>query len=133
MLKWTAFTTFFFWAYISLIWYYKLHHKFNVSARWVKCARNLLTFLNNIEFYLQEEILFFSYVLLQHIIMKSSKKLWSQSLITFILAEIFQILYCTVYWSWYWKKNLLILPEKVLKKKKIMTKIWENIWVTFII
>ena len=88
---------FFFWAYISLIWYYKLHHKFNVSARWVKFARNLLTFLKNIEFYFQEEILFFSYVLLQHIIMKSSKKPWSQFLITSILAVIFQILYCTVY------------------------------------
>ena len=133
MLKWTAFTTFFFWAYISLIWYYKLHHKFNVSARWVKCARNLLTFLNNIEFYLQEEILFFSYVLLQHIIMKSSKKLWSQSLITFILAEIFQILYCTVYWSWYWKKKPFNTSWKGLEKKQIMTKMWENIWVTFII
>ena len=56
--------------------------------KWHKICVTLVHFMTNFELQLEEDTKFFSYFWLQLVRMKSSKKLYPQLLITFLLFEI---------------------------------------------
>ena len=65
-----------------------MNHSLGILSSGVKFELHLVHFMTNFELQLQKATIFFSYFLLQLVILKSSKNPCPQFLITFLLFEI---------------------------------------------